>query len=239
MIFSNFGIDYVLYLLCFGAILVSVYAQIKVSGTFRKYSSVYTRDGRSAAEVARMILDKNGLYGVRIERVRGNLTDHYNPRASVLRLSDGVYGSSSAAAVGVAAHEAGHAVQHAKGYLPVIIRSKLVPITGFASRFSWLVIMAGILLMMLDGVLGYYTVLFGIGLFAVVALFQLVTLPVEFNASRRAMEALEGSGRYGREELSASRKVLSAAALTYVAALLVSLLQLLRLVVRFTGNRRR
>lgn len=234
-----FRLDYILYILCFLSILLSLYAQIKVTSTFRKYSSVYTRNGKTAREVARMILDRNRLYGVRIERVYGNLTDHYDPRSGTLRLSDSVYDSTSAAAVGVAAHEAGHAVQHATKYFPLVIRTRLVPITGFASRFSWLVIMAGILLMMLDGIIGYYTVLFGIGLFAVVTLFQLVTLPVEFNASRRAMAALEGSGSFERDELSASRRVLTAAALTYVAALLVSLLQLLRLVVRFTGNRRR
>lgn len=233
-------IDYILYLCCLFAIVLSVYAQIKVNSTFRKYSSVDAGYGNSANQVARMILDKNGLYNVRIERIGGNLTDHYDPRSEVLRLSESVYDSSSAAAVGVAAHEAGHAIQHSTKYLPLVIRSRLVPITSFASRFSWIVIFLGILLMAaINSPLGYYTVLFGIGLFSIITLFQLVTLPVEFNASRRAMQALESSGRFDRNELTASRKVLTAAALTYVASLLVSLMQLLRLIVRFTNNRRR
>ena len=232
-------LDYILYALAVASIMLSLWAQIKVSSTFRKYSEVKTARGESASSVARMILNRNGLSHVRIERVGGSLTDHYDPRTNTLRLSDAVYDSSSAAAIGVAAHEAGHAVQHAVGYLPIKIRSRLVPITGFASRFCWLLILLGILFMALTPVIGYYTLLFGVGLFSVVTLFQLVTLPCEFNASRRAMEALIASGGYMKEELSASRRVLTAAALTYVASLATSVIQLLRLLSLLNNNRRR
>lgn len=222
------------------AILVSFYAQIKVSTTFNKYSRVNTFRGKTAAEAAQMILSSKGLYGVRIERVPGNLTDHYDPRSNVLRLSDAVYSSSSAAAIGVAAHEAGHAIQHAEGYLPIAIRSKLVPVTNFASRMSWIVILLGSLMIVFSGVsdIGYTVVMAGIGLFSVTALFQLVTLPCEFNASRRALDCLRESGWYSDMELSASRKVLTAAAMTYVAALFVTLMQIFRLLAVY-GRRRK
>lgn len=221
------------------SILVSFYAQIKVSTTFNKYSRVNTFRGKNAAEVAQMILSLNGLYDVRVERVSGNLTDHYDPRDNVLRLSDSVYSSSSAAAVGVAAHEAGHAIQHAKGYLPIVIRSKLVPVTNFASRISWLVILLGAVMMFFAAVsdIGYFVVMAGIGLFSLTALFQLVTLPCEFNASKRALECLRESGWYSDKELSASKKVLSAAAMTYVAALFVTVMQIFRLLAIY-GRRR-
>ena len=232
--------DLILYIAFFAALILSMYAQIKVSTTFNKYSRVPTLRGRSAAEAARMILDSCGLRNVRIERVRGSLTDHYDPRTNVLRLSDAVYSSSSAAAVGVAAHEAGHAIQHAEKYAPIILRGKLVPITNFASRISWLVILLGLIISMFDPetVTGYYVILLGIGLFATTAVFQLVTLPCEFDASRRALVCLRSSGWYTEDELSSSRKVLSAAALTYVAALFVSVIQVLRLLLIF-GRRRK
>ncbi len=233
------GIEYILYLLCLLAIVFSVVAQLKVSSTFNKYSATLTGRGHTAAETARYILNSHGLHHVRIERVRGSLTDHYDPRAEVLRLSDAVYDSCSASAVGVAAHEAGHAIQHAEGYAPIVIRSRLAPVTAFASRFSWLVIMAGIIFMALDSLLGTYVLIAGAALFAVTTLFQLVTLPCEFNASARAMKGLRDTGWYSSGELSASRKVLSAAAMTYVTATLVSVLQLLRILVRIFGNRRR
>lgn len=231
-------IDYILYSLAIASLVFSVWAQIKVSSTFRQYSEVRTAAGESAASVARMILDKNGLYSVRIERVGGNLTDHFDPRSGVLRLSDSVYASTSAAAIGVAAHEAGHAVQHAVGYLPIKIRQRLVPATTFASRFSWIAILLGVLFLAISPFVGYYVLLGGVTLFAVVTLFQLVTLPCEFDASRRAMAALSGSGRYMKDELAASRKVLTAAALTYVAALATSLIQLIRLLSLLNRNRR-
>ena len=231
--------DLPLYLLAILAMIFSIWAQFKVKSTFNQYSRVYTRSGRTAAQVADMILNRAGIYNVRIERVRGSLTDHFDPRTNTLRLSDSVYDSTSAAAIGVAAHEAGHAIQHAVGYTPIKIRSSLVPAASFASRFTWILIMLGILMMsMADTQLGYMVMLSGVALFAVVTLFELVTLPCEFNASRRAMEALESSGWYGSDELSSSRKVLTAAALTYVAALAVSLIQLLRLISRLNGRRR-
>ena len=232
-------IDYVLYILAILALILSVWAQFKVNSTFRRYSAERTACGKSAAEVANMILRSAGVYNVRIERVSGSLTDHFDPRTSTLRLSDAVYNSSSAAAVGVAAHEAGHAIQHAERYLPVKIRTAMAPSVSFASRFTWIVILVGALMLAAESLLGYYVTLFGIGLFALVTLLELVTLPCEFNASRRAMAALSDSGWYSGEELRGSRRVLTAAALTYVAALAVSLIQLLRLVLRFSGRRRR
>lgn len=233
------GIDYILYLFCLLAIVLSVIAQIKVNSTFNRYSATLTGRGHTAAETARHILNSHGLYNVRIERVAGSLTDHYDPRSEVLRLSDSVYDSPSAAAVGVAAHEAGHAIQHAERYLPIVIRQRLAPVTGFASRFSWLVIMAGILFMALDSLLGTYILIAGAGLFALTTVFQLITLPCEFDASSRAMTGLRATGWYSDSELSAAKKVLSAAAMTYVTATLVSVLQLLRILVRIFGNRRR
>ena len=232
-------LEYVIYAATLVAIVLALYSQFKVSSTFNKYSGFITFEGLTGAQVARRMLDRHGLYDVRIERVGGHLSDHYDPRSRVLRLSGGVHDSTSVAAIGVAAHEAGHAVQHSVGYFPLKLRSRLVPITGFASRFSWIMILLGALFMMLDGIIGYYVILFGIALFAVTTAFQLVTLPCEFNASRRAMAALDSMGAYSDEELSATGKVLSAAAFTYVASTLVSLLQLLRLIIRFTGNRRR
>lgn len=227
--------DFILYILFIFAIGLTFYAQIKVSSTFNKYSRIRTGRGQTAAEAARMILNSNGLYHVRIERVGGNLTDHYDPRAEVLRLSEGVYDSTSAAAVGVAAHEAGHAVQHAVGYLPIKIRSKLVPVTNFASRSTWLLILLGAIFYYTE--IGYMLIMVGIGLFALTTLFQLVTLPCEFDASNRAMRELRECGWYTTSELAASRRVLSAAALTYVASLLVSVLQLLRLITRYSRRR--
>lgn len=233
---STYYIDSLLYFLFLATIALTLYAQIKVSSTFRRYSVFMTASGRNAADVARMILSQNGLSHVRIERVRGELTDHYDPRHRVLRLSESVYDSTSAAAIGVAAHEAGHAIQYAEGYAPVRIRTALVPVTRFASGSTWILILLGMFFYYTE--IGYYFVMIGIGLFAVTTLFQLVTLPCEFNASRRAMNALETCGWYSGAELAASKKVLSAAALTYVAALLTSFVQLLRLISRF-GNRRR
>ena len=219
--------------------IFSIWAQIKVNGTFKKYSRLMTGGGRTAAEVAAMILARAGINNVRIERVGGSLTDHFDPRTNTLRLSDSVYDSQSAAAIGVAAHEVGHAIQHAEGYMPIRLRSALVPAVSFASRFTWLLVMAGLLMMSVNEYgIGYYVMLGGIGLFSVVTLFELVTLPCEFNASKRAMAALRDCGYYGEEELSASRKVLTAAALTYVAALATSVIQLLRLISRVSNRRR-
>ena len=231
-------IESIIYPLFLVSILFSLYAQIKISTTYKKYSTYYTRAGRNATDIARMILSSEGIYDVSIGRVHGNLTDHFDPRSNTLALSDSTYASTSAAAIGVAAHEAGHAVQHAVGYLPIQLRSKLVPVTNFASRLSWIFIMLGVLITAFanNPSYGYYVLLLGIGLFAVTTLFQLVTLPCEFNASKRAMRALRSSGYYTSDELYAARKVLTAAALTYIAATFVSVVQLMRLVI-ILGNR--
>ena len=231
--------DIVLYILFLVALVFSLYAQIKVQSTFRKYSKIACGRGRAANEVARRILDSHGLFDVKIELVGGELSDHYDPRARVLRLSRPVFFSYSAAAVGVAAHEVGHAIQHSEGYKPLVIRGKLVPVVNFASHFSWLAILLGLLFMGFSAAyaeIGGYILLCGVGLFAFTTLFHLVTLPVELNASSRALRELEGTGWYTTDELRSSRKVLSAAAMTYIAALAVSALQLLRLLSLFRGR---
>ena len=225
---------YVLFLLTF---VFTIVVQIKVSTTFKKYAHVHSAAGRTGAQVARRILDAHGLFDVRIERVHGHLTDHYDPRSRVLRLSDSVHDNASPSAVGVAAHEVGHAIQHAEAYAPVIWRTKLVPMVNFASRFSWIAIMLGVLIMCASSLLGSYMLMLGIILFAATTLFHLVTLPCEFNASRRALTELELSGWYSSGELGMSKQVLRAAALTYVAALAMSIIQLLRLL-RMFANRR-
>lgn len=233
--------DFYLYILLLVTVVLSVVAQVRVSSTFKKYSRTPTVSGRSGAEIARRILDASGLYDVRIERIGGELTDHYDPRGRVLRLSQSVYSSSSAAAVGVAAHEVGHAIQHAEGYTPLVIRSKLVPAVNFSSRFSWILILLGIIITSFSTLLsevGSYILFGGIVLFAVTTLFHLVTLPVELNASRRALSALGNTGLFSDGDLSSSKKVLSAAAMTYLAALAVSAIQLLRLIIMFTRTRR-
>lgn len=237
-------LEWSLYLAAIAAMIFALWAQFKVRSTFKRYSVEPVLRGRVAYEVAEMILRTNGIYDVRIERVRGSLTDHYDPRNKVLRLSDSTFASSSPAAVGVAAHEAGHAIQYAKGYLPVKIRSALVPAASFSSKFTWILLLAGMLFIFVkpNSPAGLYMVLFGVGLFAVATVFQLITLPCEFNASRRAMAALSGSGWYSPEELRGSRRVLTAAALTYVAALAVSAIQLIRLllyVVALSGRGKR
>ena len=231
--FGLFYFDWTI-LIVLPALIFSVWAQINVSSTYKKYSTILTRKRITGADAARRVLNENGLYDVRIEHVRGHLTDHYDPRANVIRLSDSVYDSSSAAAVGVACHEAGHAVQHAKGYSPIKLRMAIIPMTRFGSMLAIPLFMIG-LIFATDALM-----LAGILLYAVVAFFQLVTLPVEFNASSRAMEAIKSSGMLDKDEYSASRKVLTAAAMTYVAALASSLLTLLRLLVLAggRGNRR-
>ena len=214
------------------SLLLAIWAQMMVSSNFKKYSAVYNKRGYTGADAARMILDSNGLYHVRIERVSGNLTDHYDPKDEVIRLSDSVYGSTSVAAVGVAAHEAGHAVQHATGYIPIKIRSAIIPITQIGSQLSIPLILMGFLFQFQPLVFA------GILFYATAALFQLVTLPVEFNASARAMKVLEQSEMLAGDELTGAGKVLRAAAMTYVAALLTALAQLLRWILIFGGRRR-
>ena len=217
------------------AVIFALWAQMNVKSTFSKYTKVATSRGLTGADAARRILDANGLSNVRIARVSGDLTDHFNPKDNTVYLSDTVHSVSSAAAVGVAAHEAGHAVQHAVGYTPMKWRAAIIPITNIGSNLAVPLVLLGILL-------SFPTVAYiGVIAFGLSTLFQLVTLPVEFNASNRAMEALTSSGTIAGDELKIARKVLTAAALTYVAALAVSLANLLRLflLVRGNSNRRR
>ena len=232
MLFGWFYFDWTV-LIVLPALILSVWAQIKVNSTFNKYAKLYIRRGMTGADAARKILDDHGLHHIKVEHIRGKLTDHYDPRANVIRLSDAVYGSVSAAAIGVAAHEAGHAVQHAKGYFPIRVRAAVIPATRFGSMLAIPIFFIGLLLA------SPALLLAGIALYSLVAFFQLVTLPVEFNASSRAIRVLRSSGMLSEEELSAAKKVLTAAALTYVAALLTSLLTLLRLVVLAGGRSNR
>ena len=225
---------YIAFLLTF---IFTLVVQLKVSSTFKRYSHVFAGAGKTGAQVARRILDAHGLFDVRIERVHGHLTDHYDPTSRVLRLSDSVYDNASPSAVGVAAHEVGHAIQHAEGYAPIKWRTKLVPAVSFASRFSWIAIMFGILIMYMSTILGSYLLLAGIVLFSATTLFHLVTLPCEFNASGRALAELELTGWYSDSELGMSKEVLRAAAMTYVAALAMSFIQLLRLLKIFANRR--
>jgi len=231
MMFGLFRYDWTI-LIVIPAFIFSLWAQFRVKSTFDKYATVFTYRGLTGAAAARRILDANGLQHIAIEHVRGELTDHYDPRANVIRLSDTVYGSTSAAAVGVAAHEAGHAVQHAKGYGPIKLRAAIIPATRFGSMLAMPLFFIG-LLMTSD-----YLMLAGIVLYSLVTFFQLVTLPVEFNASSRAMAILRTSGMLNPDEQAAARRVLSAAAMTYVAALATSLLTLLRLIL-LAGNRKK
>ncbi len=222
------------YLLVLIGAVLCIAAQMRVSSTYRKYSGVRSRSGLTGAQAAQRILQLSGIHDVRIEHVRGELTDHYDPAHKVLRLYDSVYGSSSIAAIGVAAHECGHAVQHDKGYGPLKIRTALVPAANIGSK-------AGIPLIFLGVFLGMNNILIQVGIwvFAIAVLFQLVTLPVEFNASGRALAMLGDYGMLEREETNGCRRVLSAAALTYVAAAASAILQLLRLVLLFGNNDRR
>lgn len=222
------------YILVLAGVLLCMAASAKLNATYSKYQRVRSYSGMTGAEAAERILYYAGIRDVRVEHVAGNLTDHYDPRNKVLRLSDATYGSASVAAVGVAAHECGHAMQHAHGYVPLSLRSALVPVANFGSAVAWPLILAGLLLgSRSSGML----VTVGILCFSAAVLFQLVTLPVEFNASGRALRALEDGGILRDEEVRLTRKVLSAAALTYVAGAASAILQLLRLLI--LTNRRR
>jgi uncharacterized protein len=221
------------YMLIIISALISLFAQFLVNSRFSKYSRVRSRSGMTGAQAAERILQSQGIYDVAIQRVSGKLTDHYDPRNKTLNLSDAVYASTSVAAVGVAAHECGHAIQHARGYAPLSFRSALVPVANIGSQLSWLFIILGIFFG------GSHTlIMIGILMFSAAVLFQLVTLPVEFNASGRALKLLSETGILQKDEVSDTRKVLSAAALTYVAAATTAVLQLLRLLRLFGGNDR-
>lgn len=221
------------YILIIIGAVISLLASARVKTTFSRFSMMRSACGMTGAEVAQRMLHMNGIYDVKVEHVSGSLTDHYNPSEKTLCLSDSVFDSTSVAALGVAAHECGHAVQHATGYAPLEFRSTLVPIANFGSKFSWIAIMAGVLLSWNQSLIS-----FGILLFSLAVLFQLVTLPVEFNASSRALACLEQSGILSQSELPCAKKVLSSAALTYVAGAAASILQLLRLIILFGGRDR-
>ena len=232
-----YGFDWTYLVLVLPCILLSLWASSNVNSTFKKYSKQYSSRRLTGAEAAQRVLSANGVYGVRIERVGGNLTDHYDPKTNVIRLSDSVYSDTSTAAIGVACHEAGHAVQYAENYAPIKLRAAIIPLTNFGSRIAMPLILAGILFSTF-GVFSDALVYLGIAAFGLSLVFQLVTLPVEFNASRRAMAAIETANLLTDEEQRGAKETLKAAALTYVAATAVALAQLIRLIAIF-GNRRR
>lgn len=228
-----YGGQGIIYLLLIITAVLAIFAQIKVQSTFNKYAKVRSRTGMTGAEAAERILHSNGIYDVQIQMTRGQLTDNYNSSNKTLNLSESTYNSSSVAAIGVAAHECGHAIQHAKGYAFLNFRNAFFPLASFGSKFAFVFIIAGF-------IFSYSTLLLNIGivLFSLAVIFQLVTLPVEFNASHRALGLLEDNGILYREEVGMTRKVLSAAALTYVASAASAVLQLIRLIL-ISGGRNR
>lgn len=228
--YSDFLANNIYVLLLIPILALSLWAQFQVSGSFRRYSQQTNRRRITGAQAAEAVLRAHGVYDVPIRPCRGNLTDHYDPRDNTIYLSENVYNAPTIAAVGVAAHEAGHAVQYAENYGPIRLRSAIIPATQLGSKFSFILLFAGILLYSQALLLG------GIVLFSLTTIFQLVTLPVEFNASARAIATIDGAGLLDEDELPGAKKVLRAAALTYVAALLMSLLQLMRFVLIFIGR---
>jgi len=238
MPYFYYGFDWTYLVLVLPCIILSLWASANVNSTFKKYTKQLSIRRITGAQAAMRVLSANGVSGVRIERVSGNLTDHYDPKTNVIRLSDSVYDATSVAAIGVAAHEAGHAVQYAESYGPIKLRSAIIPITNFGSKLAMPLILLGLLLTFM-GNFSYTLVYIGIACFGFSLVFQLVTLPVEFNASRRAMQAIEAADILSQEERRGARKTLTAAALTYVAATAVALAQLLRLLVLFGGRGRR
>lgn len=231
--YETFLANNIYVLLLIPVMILSLWAQVQVSGNFKKYSAVNNRRRLTGAQAAQAVLQAHGVYDVPVRPCKGHLTDHYDPRTRTIYLSESVYSAPTIAAVGVACHEAGHAVQYAVGYAPIRVRSAMVPVTQLGSKFSFILLLAGLFL--------YSQALFfvGIVLFSLTTIFQLVTLPVEFNASNRAIATIENSGLLYEEELPGAKKVLRAAALTYVAALLMSALELLRFVLIFLGRNNR
>jgi Zn-dependent membrane protease YugP len=232
-----YGFDMYYLILVLPCVLLSLWASANVKSTFNRYANQYSMRRLTGAEAAQRVLSANGVRNVRIERVAGNLTDHFDPKTNVIRLSEGVYGSTSTAAIGVACHEAGHAVQYAQNYGPIKLRAAVIPATNIGSRLAMPLILIGLLLAAF-GEISFTFIYLGIACFSLSLVFQLITLPVEFNASRRAMEAIESSGLLTSEEQKGARKTLTAAALTYVAATALALAQLLRLIALFGGRRR-
>ena len=216
----------------------AMWASWNVNSTFKKYAKQFSRRGLTGAQAAQRVLSANGVTGVQIERVGGSLTDHFDPKTNVIRLSDSVYDSASTAAIGVACHEAGHAVQYAHDYAPIRLRAAIIPVTNFGTKIAWPLMLLGVLLSSMSYAF-YNLVYVGIACFSLSLVFQLITLPVEFNASRRAVRAIEEGGILYEDELAGAKKTLRAAALTYVAAAATSLVQLLRLIAIYGGRRRR
>ncbi len=232
--YGFYWMDYTYILVIIGAI-ICLAASAKMNSTFSHYQRVRSMSGMTGAMAAERILRDAGIYDVQVQHVSGNLTDHYNPMNKILSLSDSVYSSTSVAAVGVAAHECGHAIQHARGYAPLRIRGAFVPVANIGSNLAWPLILIGLFF---RGSMSMVFIQVGIFMFFLAVLFQLITLPVEFNASHRAMQELEHSGILGGAELKDTRKVLTAAAMTYVASAASMILQLLRLIILFGGRRR-
>lgn len=233
----GYGGGYLSYLIfMLPALLLGLWAQAKVSGTFNKYNRINNSRNMTGAQAARMVLDQNGLSYVRIEHVNGRLTDHYDPRDNVIRLSSAVHDSTSIGAIGVACHEAGHAVQHAEEYAPIRLRNAIIPVCNLGSAVGPIMIMIGCLFA--GSRFGLSLVFFGILLFSLVAVFQLVTLPVEFDASSRALKVIGNSGMFTDADYRGAKKVLKAAAMTYVAALITTIMQILYYVIRIFGSRR-
>ena len=238
MPYYYYGFDWTYVILVLPCIIFAMIASASVNSTFKRYSAQISSRRITGAEAAKRVLSANGVYNVRIERVSGNLTDHYDPKTNVIRLSENVYDSPSTAAIGVACHEAGHAVQYAQNYGPIKLRAAIIPITNIGSKLAMPLILLGLLFNTL-GNFSYSMIYLGIACFALSLVFQLVTLPVEFNASRRAMTTINDAGLLTEAEQSGARRTLRAAAMTYVAAVAVSLAQLLRLVLLFGGRRSR
>lgn len=238
MPYYYYGFDWTYLVIVLPCIILSLLASASVNNTFKKYSKQLSMRNITGAQAAQRVLSANGVHGVRIERVSGNLTDHFDPKTNIIRLSNSVYDSTSTAAIGVACHEAGHAIQYSQQYFPIRVRSVIIPITNIGSRLAMPLILAGILLSSFGTV---FEALIPIGIicFSLSLLFQLVTLPVEFNASRRAVSAIENSAILTEDELKGAKSTLRAAAMTYLAATAVSFAQLLRLIILFGGRGRR
>ena len=235
--FYYYGYDWTYIVLVLPFVLLSLLASASVKSTFQKYSKVFSRRGLTGAQAAERVLRANGVTNVRIEQISGELTDHYDPRTNVIRLSDSVFGSTSVAAIGVACHEAGHAVQYAQSYGPIKLRAAIIPITNLGSKLAMPLILVGLLLEFLGGISNIF-VAAGVICFSLSLVFQLVTLPVEFNASHRAIAAIDQGNILYDDELSGAKKTLRAAAMTYVAATALALMQLLRLVLLFSRRSR-
>jgi len=233
-----YGFDWTYIAIVLPCFLLALLANSSVNSTFKRYSKQISSRHITGYDAAQRVLRANGITSVRIERVSGNLTDHYDPKANVIRLSDAVYDSASTAAIGVACHEAGHAAQYAHNYFPIKVRAAIIPITNFGSKIAMPLILLGILFSSF-GNLSYSLVYIGIACFSLSLIFQLITLPVEFNASRRALQAIENAQILTTQEQRGAKKTLTAAAMTYVAAVAVSAAQLLRLIILFGGRRRR